>query len=65
MITVDRFVAPDLRRLCVASADVVSWGSSVASTSASPGQTATAKATAEVSSLSLFGGEVTASSIRG
>ena len=47
------------------SADVVSWGSSVASTSASPGQTATAKATAEVSSLSLFGGEVTASSIRG
>ena len=47
------------------SADVVSWGSSVASASASPGQTATASATAEVSSLSLFQGEVTASSIRG
>jgi murein DD-endopeptidase MepM/ murein hydrolase activator NlpD len=47
------------------SADVVSWGSSVASASAAPGQTATASASAEVSSLSLFGGEVTASSIRG
>jgi murein DD-endopeptidase MepM/ murein hydrolase activator NlpD len=47
------------------SADVVSWGSSVASASASPGQTATASASAEVSSLSLFGGEVTATSIRG
>jgi murein DD-endopeptidase MepM/ murein hydrolase activator NlpD len=47
------------------SSDVVSWGSSVASASASPGQTATASATAEVSSLSLFGGEVSATSIRG
>jgi hypothetical protein len=47
------------------SADVVSWGSSVASASAAPGQIATASASAEVSSLSLFGGEVTASSIRG
>jgi murein DD-endopeptidase MepM/ murein hydrolase activator NlpD len=47
------------------SADVVSWGSSVASASAAPGQTATAAARAEVSSLTLFGGEVTASSIRG
>jgi hypothetical protein len=47
------------------SADVVSWGSSVASASASPGQTATASASAEVSSLTLFGGEVTATSIRG
>jgi murein DD-endopeptidase MepM/ murein hydrolase activator NlpD len=45
--------------------DVVSWGSSVASASASPGQTATASATAVVTSLSLFGGEVTATSIRG
>ena len=40
------------------SADVVSWGGSVASASASPGQTATANAAAEVSSLTLFGGEV-------
>jgi murein DD-endopeptidase MepM/ murein hydrolase activator NlpD len=47
------------------SSDVVSWGSSVASASASPGQTATASASAVVSSLSLFGGEVTATSIRG
>jgi murein DD-endopeptidase MepM/ murein hydrolase activator NlpD len=47
------------------SADVLSWGSSVASASASPGQTATASASAEVSSLTLFGGEVSATSIRG
>jgi murein DD-endopeptidase MepM/ murein hydrolase activator NlpD len=47
------------------SADVVSWGSSIARASAAPGQTATASASAEVSSLTLFGGEVTASSIRG
>jgi murein DD-endopeptidase MepM/ murein hydrolase activator NlpD len=47
------------------SADVVAWGPSVASASASPGQTATASASAEVSSLTLFGGEVTATSIRG
>jgi murein DD-endopeptidase MepM/ murein hydrolase activator NlpD len=47
------------------SADVISWGSSVASASAAPGQVATASASAEVSSLTLFGGEVTASSIRG
>jgi murein DD-endopeptidase MepM/ murein hydrolase activator NlpD len=47
------------------SGDVVSWGPSVASASASPGQTATASASAEVSSLTLFGGEVSASSIRG
>jgi murein DD-endopeptidase MepM/ murein hydrolase activator NlpD len=47
------------------SSDVVSWGASVASASASPGQTATASASAEVSSLSLFGGEVSATSIRG
>jgi murein DD-endopeptidase MepM/ murein hydrolase activator NlpD len=45
--------------------DVVSWGASVASASASPGQTPTASASAEVSSLSLFGGEVQATSIRG
>lgn len=45
--------------------DIVSWGSSVASASAMPGQTTTASASAEVSSLTLFGGEVTASSIRG
>ena len=47
------------------SADVVSWGGSVASASASPGQTVTANAAAEVSSLSLFSGEVQATSIRG
>jgi murein DD-endopeptidase MepM/ murein hydrolase activator NlpD len=47
------------------SPDVVSWGSSVASASASPGETATASASAEVSTLSLFGGEVTATSVRG
>ena len=47
------------------SADVVSWGPSVASASAAPGQTATASASAEVSSLSLFGGQVTATSLRG
>jgi murein DD-endopeptidase MepM/ murein hydrolase activator NlpD len=47
------------------SSDVVSWGPSVASASASPGQTATASSAAEVSSLSLFGGEVSATSIRG
>ncbi len=47
------------------SADVVSWGGSVASASASPGQTATANAAAEVSSLTLFGGEVQATSIKG
>jgi murein DD-endopeptidase MepM/ murein hydrolase activator NlpD len=47
------------------SPDVLSWGSSVASASASPGQTATASASAVVSSLSLFGGEVTATSITG
>jgi murein DD-endopeptidase MepM/ murein hydrolase activator NlpD len=47
------------------SSDVVSWGPSVASASAAPGQSATASASAEVSSLSLFGGEVTATSLRG
>ena len=47
------------------SADVVSWGGSVASASASPGQLATAKASAEVASLSLFQGEVTATAVRG
>jgi murein DD-endopeptidase MepM/ murein hydrolase activator NlpD len=47
------------------SAEIVAWGPSVASVSASPGQIATASASAEVSSLSLFGGEVTATSIRG
>jgi murein DD-endopeptidase MepM/ murein hydrolase activator NlpD len=47
------------------SADVISWGSSVASVSAAPGQTATASASATVTSLTLFGGEVTASSISG
>jgi murein DD-endopeptidase MepM/ murein hydrolase activator NlpD len=47
------------------SADVVSWGPSVASASAAPGQSATASASAEVSSLTLFGGEVTATSLRG
>ena len=47
------------------SADVVSWGPSVASASAAPGRTSTASASAEVSSLSLFGGEVTATSLRG
>ena len=47
------------------SADVVSWGGSVASASASPGQTATANAAAEVSSLTLFGGEVQATGIKG
>src|SRR4249919_2512412 len=36
------------------SMDVVSWGGSVASASASPGQLATANASAEVTSLSLF-----------
>jgi murein DD-endopeptidase MepM/ murein hydrolase activator NlpD len=47
------------------SADVVSWGGSVASASASPGQLVTANASAEVTSLSLFQGEVTASAVRG
>jgi murein DD-endopeptidase MepM/ murein hydrolase activator NlpD len=47
------------------SSDVVSWGPSSASASAVPGQTATASASAEVTSLSLFGGEVTASGVRG
>jgi murein DD-endopeptidase MepM/ murein hydrolase activator NlpD len=47
------------------SPDVISWGASVASASASPGQTARASASAFVSSLSLFGGEVTATSIHG
>jgi murein DD-endopeptidase MepM/ murein hydrolase activator NlpD len=47
------------------SADVLSWGPSVASASSAPGQTATASASAEVSSLTLFGGEVSATSLRG
>jgi murein DD-endopeptidase MepM/ murein hydrolase activator NlpD len=47
------------------SADMISWGSSVASASASPGQSVTASATADVTSLSLFGGEVSATSIKG
>ena len=47
------------------SPDIVSWGGSVASASAAPGQTATAAASAELSSLSLFGGQVTATSLRG
>ncbi len=47
------------------SSDVVSWGPSVASASAASGQSATASASAEVSSLTLFGGEVTATSVRG
>jgi murein DD-endopeptidase MepM/ murein hydrolase activator NlpD len=47
------------------SSDVVSWGASSASASASPGQTATAGASAVVSTLSLFGGEVTATSTSG
>lgn len=47
------------------SADVVSWGGSVASASASPGQLSTANASAEVTSLSLFEGEVTATAVRG
>jgi murein DD-endopeptidase MepM/ murein hydrolase activator NlpD len=47
------------------SPDVVSWGPSVASASAAPGQTATASASATVTSLSLFGGQVTATSVRG
>ena len=47
------------------SADVVSWGGSVASASASPGQLSTANASAEVTSLSLFQGEVTATAVRG
>ena len=47
------------------TADVVSWGPSSASASANPGQVATASASAEVSSLSLFGGEVQATAVRG
>ena len=47
------------------SPDVVSWGGSVASATASPGQNVTAGASATVSSLTLFGGEVQATSIRG
>ncbi len=47
------------------SMDVVSWGGSVASASASPGQLATANASSEVTSLSLFQGEVTATAVRG
>lgn len=47
------------------SMDIVSWGGSVASASASPGQLSTANASAEVTSLSLFGGEVTATAVRG
>jgi hypothetical protein len=47
------------------SAEVVSWGGSVASASASPGQLAPANASAEVTSLSLFQGEVTATAVRG
>jgi murein DD-endopeptidase MepM/ murein hydrolase activator NlpD len=47
------------------SAEIVAWGPSVASASASTGQSVTASASAEVSSLTLFGGEVTATSIRG
>jgi murein DD-endopeptidase MepM/ murein hydrolase activator NlpD len=47
------------------SSDVVSWGGSVASASASPGQLATANASSEVTSLSLFQGEVTATAVRG
>jgi murein DD-endopeptidase MepM/ murein hydrolase activator NlpD len=47
------------------SPDVVSWGGSVASASASPGQLATASASSEVTSLSLFQGEVTATAVRG
>jgi murein DD-endopeptidase MepM/ murein hydrolase activator NlpD len=43
----------------------VSWGPSVASASASTAETALASAAAEVSSLTLFGGELTASSVRG
>jgi murein DD-endopeptidase MepM/ murein hydrolase activator NlpD len=47
------------------SSDVVSWGGSVASASASPGQLSTAAASSEVTSLSLFQGEVTATAVRG
>jgi len=47
------------------SPDVVSWGGSVASASASPGQLSTADASSEVTSLSLFQGEVTATAVRG
>jgi murein DD-endopeptidase MepM/ murein hydrolase activator NlpD len=47
------------------SMDVVSWGGSVASASASPGQLSTATASSEVTSLSLFQGEVTATAVRG
>jgi murein DD-endopeptidase MepM/ murein hydrolase activator NlpD len=47
------------------SADVVSWGASSASASAAPGQSVTARASATLSSLTLFGGEVQATSIRG
>jgi murein DD-endopeptidase MepM/ murein hydrolase activator NlpD len=43
----------------------VSWGSSVASASASVGDSALASASAGVESLSLFGGEVSIGSIRG
>jgi murein DD-endopeptidase MepM/ murein hydrolase activator NlpD len=43
----------------------VSWGASSASASASPGQSVTARASATLSSLILFAGEVQATAIRG